>query len=326
MKRVYVFVPLISALFLTFASCRQDFISSDGSAWGTTYHIVYSSDASLDDSISAVIERVNSGLSVFNPASQVRAVNENRLDSVDSDFAAVFALAQRVSQAAGGRYDPTVAPLVDLWGFGPSGDRVVPDSAAVATALDAVGIGECALLPDGHLIKKSAATAFDFSSVAKGYGVDLMADMLERNGVENYMVEIGGEIAARGRNPRGQAWHIQVDAPCTDELHRRLEVVELGPDRMALASSGNYRNYRADSAGNVYGHTLSPLTGYPLQTQVLAATVGAASCALADAVATACMCSDPDEALQLAEALGCKVLLVTAEPDSMAVRRSPAFP
>lgn len=313
-----VLVPLITALFLTFASCREDFFVSDGSTWGTTYHIVYRSAAPANDSIVAVMRKIDSSLSMFNPLSGVSRINDGTLDVPDALFRDVMDISRRVHTLSGGRFDPTVAPLVDLWGFGPSGPGREPDSQAVAAALASVGLAGCRLDSIGTLVKKSPATRFDFSAVAKGYGVDCVADMLERNGCSDYLVEIGGEVAVAGLNPDGKPWRVQVDAP-SDRLHHGLTVLTLGPARQAVASSGNYRNYRVDSAGNRYGHTIDPRTGYPVQTRVLAATVLAPSCGLADALATACMTMEPDSAMAMLERAGLRGLVVTARGDSLAV-------
>ncbi len=290
MKRVNFIVPLISAFCLTFASCGTNFFSTEGEIWGTFYHIVYRADRPLDDSIAAQMIFVDNEFSLFNPSSTLSRVNRGEIDSVGPHFRRAFDMARQVWQASGARYDVSVGPLSELWGFGSSGVEVdTPTDSMVAEVLRAVGMGECSVDSTGRLHKKSEATIFDFSSIAKGYGIDLVGLMFERNGVDDYMIEIGGEVLARGNSPRGQKWRIQIDAPVDGPVHEQLRVVELGPERQALASSGNYRNFRTDSIRGRYGHTLSPLTGYPFEGEVIAATVSAPWCALADAYATACM-------------------------------------
>ena len=139
-----------------------------------------------------------------------------------------------------------------------------------------------------------------------------MGEMFERNGVTDYMIEVGGEVLVSGRNPRGQSWRIQIDNPEVADtlLHKRLEVIELGPIREAIATSGNYRNFRTDSLGHRYGHTLSPITGYPAETAVLSVTVKAPSCALADALATASMLMNPDEIKTFLSGFGAEAIVV----------------
>lgn len=317
-KKFLVLMPLISALFLTFASCGDNFFVSDGSTWGTTYHIVYRSHKGLNDSIVNVLSEIDRSLSLFNPQSALSRVNNGSLDVPDGHFCKVFEISQHVHALSGGRFDPTVAPLVKLWGFGPDGPGNMPDSAAVAAARAAVGLGDCRLDSAGTLQRKAQSTEFDFSAVAKGYGVDCVADMLERNGCHDYLVEIGGEVCVAGLNPHGKPWRVQVDAP-SESLHDGLTVLELGPARQAVASSGNYRNYRLDSVGNRYGHTIDPRSGYPVQTRVLGATVLAPSCGLADALATACMTMEPDSAMAMLGREGIRGLVVMAQADSLAV-------
>jgi len=324
MKRAILILPLISVLFLTFASCSQKYFTSDGQAWATTYHIVYSSPVDLADSITREISAINDELSLFNPASELSAVNDGVTDIIGRSFAEVFGLGKYVWSISGGVYDPTIGPIAELWGFGRS-EGVNPSDSAIAVALSAVGMGDCHV-EGNRIIKKTAATRFDFSSIAKGYGIDCIANMLERNGVENYMIEIGGEVLARGVNPKGRVWHIQIDSPEGGMAHKALGIKSLGPDRTALASSGNYRNIRTDSLGHRYGHTLSPLTGRPVETSVAAVTIEAPSCALADALATACMASGcADSALAIVDRSGCKALVVAYQGDTLALVKTPDF-
>lgn len=315
MKRVNIIMPLISAIVLTFASCRGNYITDTGEAWATSYHIVYSSDMSLKDSIEACIELVDSELSMFNPESELSRLNRGETDFADSHFCTVFDCAKYISGLTEGRYDPTVAPLVDLWGFGRNSPAGEPSEAEIAEALSSVGIADCSIDRYGRLRRKTPATAFDFSSLAKGYGVDCVADMLENNGVADYMVEIGGELRVSGRNPRGGKWRIQIDEPSAGMAHSRLTVLELGPDPVAVATSGNYRNYRADSLGRIYGHTLSALEGRPAETEVLSATVVAPTCMVADALATACMTGSAAQAAAIVTEAGASALIVTGEAD-----------
>lgn len=324
MKRAFLFLPLISVLFLIFASCSQKYFTTDGRAWATTYHIVYSSPADLSDSITKEIDAIDNELSLFNPSSELSAVNDGITDSIGRRFAEVFALGKYVWSISGGVYDPTVGPIAELWGFGRS-EGLTPTDSAIAVALTAVGMGDCHV--DGNrIIKKTPDTRFDFSSIAKGYGIDCIADMFERNGVEDYMIEIGGEVLARGVNPKGRAWHIQIDSPEGGMAHKALGIKALGPDRTALASSGNYRNIRTDSLGRRYGHTLSPLTGRPAETSVVAVTIEAPSCALADAVATACMASGcADSALAIVDRSACEALIVACQGDTLAIVKSNGF-
>lgn len=326
MMKGFLISALISTLFLTFASCSDDFFTHNGEIWGTTYHIVYRSGENLDADIDSVMRYVDDELSMFNPASAVTAVNSGSTDTVSTAFAEVFAIATRVNRLSGGVYDPTVGPLTELWGFGVADSDSIPAADAIKKALEAVGISECRI--DGnHIIKKDSATVFDFSSVAKGYGIDLVCRMLESRGVRDYMVEIGGEVRTRGTNQHGRDWHIQIDMPEAGLGHSRLAIVSFGKEPKAMASSGNYRNFRTRPDGSVYGHTISPLTGYPAQSDVIGATVVADECALADALATACMASTGSEAaLALIESCpGAEALIVAQKGDSAVVSATEGF-
>lgn len=320
MKRYLYNLSLISLFFLTFASCKKNFFSADGATWGTTYHIVYDGERQLDTEIEATLALVDSELSMFNPTSRVSRINSGE-DSIASDhFRNVFGISQRISRLSGGVYDPTVGPLSELWGFGHSQISAQPSDSAVTATLSAVGISACSISDSGVVRKKSPATVFDFSSVAKGYGIDLVGDMLEKNGVRNYMIEIGGEVLVLGHNPQGKPWHIQIDSPASGPGHDCMDILALGPEKTAVASSGNYRNFRRRSDGSTYGHTLSPLTGYPVEGQIPAATVIASDCATADAIATACMAAAvPDSAIAIAHRADVRAIIVCEDADSLKI-------
>ena len=322
----FLYTPLISLLFLTFASCKEVFFTQDGEIWGTTYHIVYEHEARLDRNIDSVLHYVDSELSMFNPASSLSAINAGSTDSVSRTFEEVFDIAASVSRISGGVYDPTVGPLTELWGFGNSDCNTLPTTEEIAKALSTVGIGDCRVA-DGHIIKKDSATVFDFSSVAKGYGIDMVCRMLEDEGVRNYLVEIGGEVRTLGYNPKGNDWHIQIDMPQHSLLHRRLAVVSFDRNGKSMASSGNYRNFRKRADGSIYGHTISPLTGLPVEGEVIAATVIATECAAADALATACMATAQAEAADsiIKAWPGAEALFVVAADDSATIVTTPGF-
>lgn len=311
------------------AGCSTvEYRRAEGAVWGTTYHITYRSDKVLDDSIQAVMRQVELSLSMFCDSSVVSRVNRNETADVDSMFAVVFRESQRISRASHGAFDPTVAPLVNLWGFGHKKveQHQYPSRHSVDSALSLVGIGGCRLV-DGRIAKKSRGTEFDFSAVAKGFGCDCVAGMFKRNGCDDYMVEIGGEIAVGGKSPRATAWRVMVDAPVSADtiVHEKLAVIEISD--CGVATSGNYRNYRDTSGGRV-GHTIDPVTGYPRQTSTLSATVVAPSCMTADALATACMAMSCDSAMSMIEAMpDVSALLVVAEGDGKwRMMKSSKFP
>lgn len=286
-----------------------------GSVWATTYNIVYDSPTDLSDSILAVMKSVERSLSPFDSTSLISRINRGESPVVDSLLVRVFLKSQNVNEVSGGAFDPTVAPWVNLWGFGYKNHETEPSDADIDSALLRVGIAKCRIAA-GHIIKHHPATEFNFSAITKGYGCDLVGEMFRRNGVDNYMVEIGGEIALCGVNPEGEKWHIQIDAPVADSrgaAHHALSVVSLTD--CGIATSGNYRNYRDTETGRRW-HTIDPSTGRPAKSDILSATVVASTCMEADALATACMAMNSAAAMKMVESYdGAEVMLVLA-PDS----------
>ena len=305
---------MLSGLF----SCdtAPAYVSLDGAVWNTTYSIKYSGDASLADSVQAVMRQVEMSLSPFNSGSVISAINANRSMDVDSNIVNVFYISPYVNQLSNGAFDPTLSPLIDLWGFGTVGSDVsAPCQELIDSVMTTVGLADCHI-SDGMMVKKHPGTTFNFSAVTKGYGCDMIAAMFKRNVVDNYLIEIGGEIALDGINPRGKPWRVMIDAPVdTVAGHRGLMSIE--PGSGGVATSGNYRNYRDMPGGGRVGHTISAVTGRPVVTGTLSATVIAPDCATADALATACMAMHPDSALTMIRSLSATdVIIVTLSPDS----------
>lgn len=205
-------LTIVLASVIVLASCthQRQWRQAQGAAWGTSYHITYFGDQALDDSVVAVMRNVELSLSPFEPASNISRINRGETDVADSNVQRVFARAMDIWKYSGGCFDPTIAPLVNLWGFGTKDFEEIPDTTAVAEALRSVGMSKCRIDAQGHVIKGHKETTFDFSAITKGYGVDCVARMLERNGVSDYIVEIGGEIVCRGHNPRGIDWQVQI--------------------------------------------------------------------------------------------------------------------
>ena len=267
---------------------------SEGSVFGTFYHITYQSDKSLQDGIDNTLKEVDASLSPFNQESVITAINNNTSTETNSMFVEVFTLAQDVSKETNGAFDITVAPLVNLWGFGfKNMDNV--SQAKVDSLLSYVGYQKVALI-DGKIRKDCPETMLDCSAIAKGYGVDAVGKYLESEGISNYMVEIGGEVRVRGFNPRGELWHVGINTPNDDPANISNDIEQvLQITQLSMATSGNYRNYY-EKDGKKYAHTIDPHTGYPVQHSILSSTVLAKDCATADAYATAFMVLGMDEA------------------------------
>lgn len=323
LKKACIFI-LLSVAILTSCTPPARYRSAEGAVWNTTYHITYHSDRDLHDSIIAVMRRVEQSLSPFAGSSLISSVNRgDTAVRADSLLTRIFNASLDVNRVSHGAFDPTVAPLVNLWGYGYRTTGIEPTPEAIDSLLASVGIRECRIEPDGRIVKKTPMTEFNFSAITKGYGCDLVGEMLARNGCEDYMVEIGGEIVLAGRSPRGREWRIMVDAPVdcdTAIVHERMAVIELTD--MGVATSGNYRNYRETPEGRTW-HTISPTDGRPAITDLLSATVIAPDCMLADAYATSCMAQHADSAMAMIESLrGVEALLVTRDT----VMASSGFP
>lgn len=314
MKKILFFTFVIVQMTLLFTGCdRQEYRTMQGAVWNTTYHITYNSSISLDDSIRGVMRRVELSLSPFNDSSLISAVNRGEAVKADSLLRKVMECSQKVSELSGGMYDPTLSPLINLWGFGYKKTDVIPSDQEIADALQSVGIGECGIAADGSVVRKSPLTEFNFSSITKGLACDEIGAMLHRNGCHDFMVEIGGEIALSGKNIKGKPWRIGIEAPREGIAATSREAVSvLDLTDCGVATSGNYRNFRKDGEGHSFGHTISAVTGRPVGTSTLSVTVVAPDCMLADALATAVMTVTPEKARQMADALpGVWIMIVT---------------
>lgn len=272
----------------------SDVQRNEGKVFGTFYHITYQYSEDLGAGIEATLQQVDHSLSPFNKESVITAINNNTDMTTDSMFVDVFTLAQEVSAETNGAFDITVAPLVNLWGFGfKNMDNV--SQAKVDSLLPFVGYKTVKLV-DGKIVKEHPETMLDCSAIAKGYGVDAVGLYLESLNIQNYMVEIGGEVRVRGTNPRGELWRIGINKPDDDpaSINNEIEQV-LQVTGLSMATSGNYRNFY-EKDGKKYAHTIDPRTGYPVQQSILSSTVLAKDCATADAYATSFMVLGLDEA------------------------------
>ncbi len=302
-------IAILLTLLLAATACTRPaadgYRTARGQTWGTFYNITYRSDTDLADSIQATMAQIDASLSTFNATSLVSRINRGETAVADTLFAEVFAESQRISKLSAGMFDPTVMPLVNLWGFGPAEAGSEPTEAQIDSALATVGIGRCRLDSATMTVERpTPATTFDFSAIAKGYGCDRVARMLRRNGCTDYLVEIGGEITLSGVNPQGEQWRVQIDAPVeskSDPSHTRAAMISATD--CGIASSGNYRNYRDTDSGTRIGHTISPLTGRPAASQLLAVTVIAPTTMKADALATACMAMPRADAAAMIESI-----------------------
>lgn len=324
-NKVWLMFTLVAVFFV---SCSHDkqWRHAGGAVWGTTYNIVYEGNEDLADSIMAVMKKIENAVSIFDKNSNVSLINSGKTDTVSDIFAEVFIKSRRISLQSHGAFDPTVAPLVKLWGFGPDKTVSAPDSQMVEWMRERVGIADCRIDANRRIVRKHPRTEFDFSAIAKGYGVDCVADMLRKHGCRNFMVEIGGELSLSGHNERAERWHVQIDDPVNSgqDCHARLLVASLTD--CALATSGNYRNFHTLADGRRVSHTISPATGYSAETDLLSVSIVAPKCMVADALATACMAMPLEQARQFVRGQkGVSALFVVCPQDG-AVRLETAGP
>lgn len=268
--------------------------SHSGKIFGTYYNITYQSDKDMHDAIKATLAQVDGSLSTFNKQSVISAINNNRDIVPDEMFLQVFTLAQEIAQRTDGAFDITVAPLVNAWGFGFK-NGLPTDSAAIDSMRQYVGYTTVAL-KDSKIVKQHPSTMLDCSAIAKGFGCDMVARTLATAGITNYMVEIGGEIVAGGKNDKGKSWAIGISKPVDDTTGQDNSLQDIiRISGKSMATSGNYRNYRYEG-GRKLSHTINPKSGYPVSHSLLSATVIADDCATADAYATAFMVVGMDSA------------------------------
>lgn len=302
MKQYWI---LITISLLLISGCNRgsrqpEFVNIRGEVFGTYYSMSYYSQGAVNykEEIEILLEEFNQSLSYYQPNSLKSRINRNETDQVDDYFREVFLRSQEISRATNGAFDVTVSPLVNAWGFGfQKKDKITP--AKIESLRQITGYQRVSLQGD-RIIKQDSRIQFDFNAIAKGYGADVVGKFLESKGVEVYMVEIGGDLMARGIKPDGSKWRIglekpahEIDSPQDWEFY--VELLD-----MAIATSGNYRKYYIEN-GQRYSHTIDPSTGYPVNHNLLSVSVFAPDAMTADAYATAFMVMGLEKAIEFVE-------------------------
>lgn len=271
----------------------------EGFIFGTIYHITYQSDVNYQKEIEAELQKVDNSLSPFNKTSIISRINRNEDVKVDNLFAEVFQLAEKISKETDGAFDITVAPMVNAWGFGFKTGN--PPTKQTVDSLRAIVGFQKVTLEEEHVKKQNPHIMLDCSAIAKGYGSDIVARFLKKKGIQNFMVEIGGEIVVNGNSDKQVPWRVGINKPTDDSLNTSQELQDvINVTDIAMATSGNYRNFYYKN-GKKYAHTIDPKTGYPVQHNILSATVLAKNCATADAYATSFMVMGLDGAKKVLE-------------------------
>jgi len=303
-----------AALMAGCGAADNGYTTVEGAMLGTTLRVVADVDKAGTQQLYAAIMELDreakASMSIFDGGSLLSRLNRNETDSVDRHITYCLALADSIGALSGGRYDVTVEPLVEAWGFAGKERTAAPN---IDSLLEFVGREKVAIR-DGRLVKADPRVRLDFNSVAKGYTVDLLARLVERFGARNYLVDIGGEVRCKGVSARGEAWRIGVETPFDGNmsdgqyLQKRLRMTDGG-----LATSGNYRRYYIDETGRKVAHTIDPLTGRSALSRLLSATVAASTCAEADALGTMFLAMGADDALAAAQRMpGVKVYFILA--------------
>lgn len=290
----------VSAAALWGCGGASSYTAVDGVMLGTTLHITADvQGVSPQELYAAVMEldrEAKASMSIFDPSSLLSRLNRNETDSVDRHIAFNLHLADSIGALSGGRYDVTVKPLVEAWGFAGRQAERHPD---VDSILAFVG-REKVRVEEGRLVKADPRVQLDFNSIAKGYTVDLLARLVESFGARNYIVDIGGEVRCKGVNRQGGPWRIGIETPFDGNMsdgeyvQKRIRLTDGG-----LATSGNYRRFYRDAAGNKISHTIDPTTGRSVTSRLLSATVVADNCAEADAMATMYLSLGANKAIAL---------------------------
>lgn len=306
MKFKWTHCLLLAIGLLALSSCKQkNYYFNEGFAFGTTYHITYKATQDLQSELEAEMDAFNTSLSTYTTNSTISHFNQGGTEPFDlSDDPWMLKMVEeslRFSELSNGAFDITVGPLVDLWGFGAKA-KSDPNQAKIDSIKRYVGY-KLLKLENKTLTKLDARLQLDCGAIAGGYASDVIAAYLQKKGITDYMVEIGGEVVLRGRNPKGSKWRIGINKPVDDSTstNNDIERLLIISDK-ALSTSGNYRSFYVKD-GKKYAHTIDPLTGYPVQHSLLSATILANDCFTADALATACMVLGVEKAMTLIESL-----------------------
>jgi thiamine biosynthesis lipoprotein len=320
--RIALIVCTLSVAFIACGGAKE--LAFNGRTMGTFYSVKlvgghFTDVSDLVQKVEKRLEDVNRSMSTYRPDSEISRFNDwQSIDQpfqISADFLHVMTVAERIHRLSGGAWDATVDPLVNLWGFGRRETPVdMPDADAIRRAKANVGFNRIHIDPQGYLIKRNPLVTLDLASIAKGYGVDALAELLQREGIRDFLVEIGGEVYAAGRKKDGSPWRVGVNTPAKDAAATGVYKVISLSDR-ALATSGDYRNF-IEIDGRHYSHVIDPRSGYPTANRIVSVSIEAATCTLADGLATAVMVMGIRAGLELVDRLdGVEGLIVERRPD-----------
>ncbi|MBN2611670.1 MAG: FAD:protein FMN transferase [Bacteroidales bacterium] len=289
-KAVIVLLIIVLVTFTSRYRFPSHYSSIRGFTQGTTYLVTYvnKEGVNLQPAVDSLLADFDTSLSTYIIESVISKVNYNESNVVlDSHFIAVFNKSFEVYKESDGAFDITVAPVVNAWGFGFTG-KVQVDSNLIDSLVAFVGMDKIKI-EKGKVVKKFPQTMLDVNAIAQGYSVDVVAEFLDHKGIKDYLVEIGGEVRTKGKNPKGRVWTIGIDKPLDNNLIPGSNLqAKLRLKDQSMATSGNYRKFFEED-GQKYVHSINPKTGYPVTSNLLSATVISDDCMTADAWATAFM-------------------------------------
>jgi len=320
---------LIATVTLLLSACDNSskVYQLSGAIMGTTYHVSVVSSQPLSPELAEGVQsrlvRIDQLMSTYKENSEINDVNRLPIGQsmqVSPEMVEILAVSREVFDYTSGAFEPTVGPLVNLWGFGPKKkQQVVPDASDIEVLRAKIGLLN--IIWNDTELTKLADIDLDFSAVAKGYGVDVVSDYLDRQGYQNHLVEVGGEMRLSGHKSDGQKWRVGIEAP---QLEQGRTQLILSLSDVAVATSGDYRNY-FEQDGERYSHTIDPRTGYPITHTMASVTVIADNAALADALATGFSVLGDKQSLKVAEELGLPVYLLVKKIDGFEAHYSSAF-
>lgn len=299
-------------------------VKMEGNAQGTTYHITYLDSAGRDfkSEVDSILKGFDEVLSTYLESSVISEINRNdtggNIIEPKGYLREVLDLSFTMYDITGGAFDPTVEPLLQAWGV-EEGEFSEPDSIALDSLMQAVGLPKLVVYPDpedeNHLIlAKPNGMTLNFNAIAQGYSVDILCDFLNDQGINNYLVELGGELRCKGVNKRNTVWTIGIDKPVDGNEHQVGEKIRVSGK--AVATSGSYRKF-VEAEGKRYSHVLNPKTGKPVVHNLLSATVIAEDCGTADALATSFLVMGMDEAKKSVDSQeNVEAVLIYLQPDS----------
>jgi len=322
--KIIIITPLVLFLLFLFGCGSKKEEKISGKTMGTTYQITvvagyFNNAKSLKEKIEKRLEEINQSMSTYRKDSEITRFNaQNDVGEkvyVSEDFIHVMRVAEKLYTLSEGAWDGTIKPLVDLWGFGSSSrERRVPEKEDILKLLPEIGFNTIEISDNRYLIKRRVSISVDLASIAKGYAVDQIADLLRKNGIENFLVEIGGEVFASGFRKDGKLWKIGINTPLKDAaVDKVYKAINL--HNKALATSGDYRIF-FEVNGKRFSHILDPRTGYPVSNGVKGVSIVADTCTFADGLATAIMVMGHEKGIELIDTLhNVEGLIVVEETD-----------